>query len=200
MTLIRDYIPFEITPQQITESISKNDGRLIVKGVMQRAEAFNYNGRRYPRPILEREFKRYLDNEIKERRALGELDHPNSEVVNLNNASHNVLEMHWEGNDLVGTIEVLSTPSGNILRELFKAGIKLGISSRGTGSVRTLDEQGHVEVEDDFNLVCFDFVSSPSTIGAYMAPGSLNESVNNTNTNKYKNIDRIITEIISDFK
>ena len=125
MTLIRDYIPFEITPQQITESISKNDGRLIVKGVMQRAEAFNYNGRRYPRPILEREFKRYLDNEIKERRALGKLDHPNSEVVNLNNASHNVLEMHWEGNDLVGTIEVLSTPSGNILRELFKAGIKL---------------------------------------------------------------------------
>lgn len=198
--ILRDYIPFEISPQQINESIANNGGKLIVKGIMQRADAFNFNGRKYPKHILQREYERYL-TEIKERRALGELDHPDSQVINLNNASHNVIEMHWEGNDLVGTIEVLPTPSGNILKALFQAGIKLGISSRGTGSVRNLDEQGHVEVQDDFNLLCFDFVSSPSTIGAYMNP--LHESTNSSSTvnlNKYSTVEKIITEIISDFK
>ncbi len=196
--ILRDYLPFEITPQQINESINNNAGKLIVKGIMQRADSFNFNGRRYPRAILEREVNKYLI-EIKERRALGELDHPDSQQINLNNASHNVVEMHWDGNDLVGTIEVLDTPSGKILKELFKAGIKLGISSRGMGSVKNLDEQGHVEVDDDFSLLCFDFVSRPSTVGAYM--NSIHEGVNNINhSNKYLEIERIITEIISDFK
>ena len=125
--VIVDYIPFEITPQQINESMKNNNGRLVVKGVLQRAEAKNQNGRVYPRETLVREAKKYSEIQIKERRALGELDHPDSSVVNLNNVSHNILEMHWKGDDLVGTVEVLGTPAGNILKELFKSGIKLGI-------------------------------------------------------------------------
>ena len=97
--LLVDYIPFEVTKEQINESMSKNDGRLVVKGVLQRAEAKNQNGRVYPRETLMREAKKYAQIQIAERRALGELDHPDSSVVNLNNASHNILEMHWKGDD-----------------------------------------------------------------------------------------------------
>ena len=118
--LLVDCMTFEVSPEQINESMATNDGKLIVKGVLQRAEAKNQNGRIYPREILTREAKKYTDVQIKERRALGELDHPDSSVVNLNNVSHNVREMHWDGDDLLGTVEVLSTPSGNILKELFK--------------------------------------------------------------------------------
>ena len=138
--LLVDYIPFEVTQQQINESLSKNDGRLVVNGILQRAEAKNQNGRIYPRNTLMREADNYSKVQIAERRALGELDHPDSSVVNLNNASHNILEMHWAGDDLVGTVEVLGTPAGNILKELFRSGIKLGISSRGLGSVEELGE------------------------------------------------------------
>ena len=176
--LIVDYIPFEITPQQITESMSTNDGKLIVKGVLQRAEAQNQNGRVYPKDLLMREAKKYTENFIQQKRALGELDHPDSSVVNLQNASHNVLEMHFNGNDLVGTVEVLGTPSGNILKELFKSGIKLGISSRGLGSVESIGENGAQEVQPDFELIAFDFVSNPSTHGAFLSP--MNESVDKT--------------------
>jgi hypothetical protein len=176
--LIVDYIPFEITPQQITESMSTNDGKLVVKGVLQRAEAQNQNGRVYPKDLLTREAKKYTENFIQQKRALGELDHPDSSVVNLQNASHNVLEMHFNGNDLVGTVEVLGTPSGNILKELFKSGIKLGISSRGLGSVEAIGENGAQQVQPDFELIAFDFVSNPSTHGAFLHP--MNESVNKT--------------------
>ena len=149
--LIVDYLPFEVNKQQINESIEENNGRLVVKGVLQRAEAENQNGRIYPRDILMREADKYTDNFIDQNRALGELDHPDSSVVNLNNASHNVTEMHWDGDDLMGTVEVLSTPSGNILKELFKSGIKLGISSRGLGSVKETAGEDTVKVQDDLN-------------------------------------------------
>ena len=154
--IIVDYIPFEVTPQQINESMSNNNGRLIVKGVLQRANAKNQNGRVYPRETLVREAKKYAKVQIAERRALGELDHPDSSVVNLNNVSHNILEMHWKGDDLEGTVEVLGTPAGNILKELFKSGIKLGISSRGLGSVEEIMEgdgmEPVVKVQPDFEL------------------------------------------------
>ena len=176
--VIVDYIPFEITPQQINESMKNNNGRLVVQGVLQRAEAKNQNGRVYPKETLMREAEKYSSVQIKERRALGELDHPDSSVVNLNNVSHNVLEMHWKGNDLVGTVEVLGTPAGNILKELFKSGIKLGISSRGLGSVKDINEDDTVEVQPDFELIAFDFVSNPSTHGAFLSPtGKTNEGV-----------------------
>ena len=186
--LIVDYIPFEITRDQINESIKNNNGRLVVKGVLQWAEAKNQNGRVYPKETLMREAKKYAQTQIAERRALGELDHPDSSVVNLNNVSHNILEMHWKGNDLLGTVEVLGTPAGNILKELFKSGIKLGISSRGLGSVKEIHEddsdEDTVQVQPDFELIAFDFVSNPSTHGAFLSPtneGKLNESVGTRN-------------------
>ena len=182
--LLVDYIPFEVSRDQINESINENNGRLVVKGVLQRAESKNQNGRIYPRDTLVREAKKYAEVQIAERRALGELDHPDSSVVNLNNASHNILEMHWNGDDLSGTVEVLGTPAGNILKELFKAGIKLGISSRGLGSVKEIHEEDGeedtVEVQPDFELIAFDFVSNPSTHGAFLSPtneGKLHEGV-----------------------
>ena len=175
--ILVDYIPFEISSEQINESI-KNNGKLVVKGVLQRAEAKNQNGRVYPRETLMREAKKYAEVQIKERRALGELDHPDSSVVNLNNVSHNIMEMHWNGDDLLGTVEVLGTPAGNILKELFKSGIKLGISSRGLGSVKEVTEtdgDDTVEVQPDFELIAFDFVSNPSTHGAFLSPSKTNE-------------------------
>jgi hypothetical protein len=148
-------------------------GRVLVNGVLQRAGAENQNGRVYPKSILEREAKKY-EQLIKERRALGELDHPDSSVINLKNVSHNIREIHWEGDDLVGTVEILPTPSGNILKELLNAGILLGISSRGMGSTKPVGGN-KVEVQEDFELVGWDFVSNPSTHGAFMRP--MNESV-----------------------
>ena len=175
--LLVDVRPFDISRTKIDESIKDNDGRLIVKGVLQRAESKNQNGRVYPREVLLKEVSKYLSEQVTERRALGELDHPDSSVVNLNNASHNIIEMHWDGDDLLGTVEVLSTPAGNILKELFKSGIKLGISSRGLGSVEPMHEADTVEVQPDFELIAFDFVSNPSTHGAFMHPAGVNESV-----------------------
>jgi hypothetical protein len=147
-------------------------GRTIVKGILQRAGAENQNGRIYPREILMREAKKY-EVFIKERRALGELDHPESPIINLKNVSHNIREIYWEGDDVCGVVEILSTPSGNILKELLKNNIRLGISSRGLGSVKELRD-GTVMVQEDFELVGWDFVSNPSTHGAFMAP--VNES------------------------
>lgn len=196
--LLVDYTLFNVTPEQINESLSNNGGKLIVRGVLQRADAKNQNGRVYPMPILAREAKKYADTFIRERRALGELDHPDSSVVNLNNVSHNIVDMQWQGDNLLGTVEVLDTPSGKILKELFKAGIKLGISSRGLGSVKeTVNEGGALEVQDDFELIAFDFVSNPSTHGAFLSP--VNESVNRRIEDKYIRINRIITDIIKDF-
>jgi len=180
--VIVDYIPFSITPTQINEAMKENNGKLVVKGVLQRAEAKNQNGRVYPRNILVRESKKYDENFVKQNRALGELDHPDSSVVNLQNVSHNVKEMHFEGDNLVGTVEILTTPSGNILKELFKNGIKLGISSRGLGSVEVVRESNGdtvSKVGDDFELIAFDFVSNPSTHGAFLYPQKMNESVDN---------------------
>ena len=197
--LLVDYTLFEISPHQINESLSKNGGRLVVSGVLQRAEAKNQNGRVYPKETLMREAKKYSDSFVQERRALGELDHPDSSVVNLNNVSHNVLDMKFQGDDLIGTVEVLSTPAGNILKELFKSGIKLGISSRGMGSVKEVMREGGntVEVQPDFELIAFDFVSNPSTHGAFLSP--VNESVHRVVTEKYSNINNIITNIITEF-
>ena len=200
--LIVDYLPFEIKPEHITESIKENDGKLIVRGVLQRAEAKNQNGRIYPREILQREAKKYHEEFIKQRRAMGELDHPESSVVNLQNVSHNIKEMNWEGDNLLGTVEVLGTPSGNILKELFKAGIKLGISSRGMGSVEIVSESDGdqvTQVQPDFELIAFDFVSNPSTHGAFMHP--MNESIDKNQTmgrtcGEYCKVESVINDIM----
>ena len=204
--LLVDYLPFEITANAVNESIAKNNGKLIVTGILQRAESKNQNGRIYPKETLVREAKKYTEIFIKQHRALGELDHPESSVVNLQNASHNITEMGWSGDNLIGTVEVLGTPAGNILRELFKAGIKLGISSRGLGSVETVAEEGAdiddipaQEVQPDFELIAFDFVSNPSTQGAFMFP--MKESVDKDRAPElcdvYCKTESIISDIIS---
>ena len=197
--LLVDYLPFEVEPDQINESMKENNGKLVVRGVLQRAESKNQNGRVYPKDILVREAKKYTDEFINERRAMGELDHPESSVVNLQNVSHNVRKMHFEGDNLMGEVEVLGTPSGNILKELFKSGINLGISSRGMGSVETVNENGKEaqEVQPDFELIAFDFVSNPSTHGAFMYP--VNESVDKTQDrtcDKYCKVESIINDIM----
>ena len=175
--LLVDTILFSASPRMIAESERKNDGKVIVSGVLQRAEAKNQNGRVYPKKILMREVKKYAETNIKENRALGELDHPDSSVINLKNVSHNVLGVDWKGNDVVGTVEILPTPSGNILKQLLGAGIRLGISSRGLGSVEEISENT-VEVQEDFELIGWDFVSNPSTQGAFMYPdGYQNEGL-----------------------
>ena len=142
--------------------------------VLQRANAKNQNGRVYPREILMKEVARYRNEFVNENRALGELDHPEDSVINLKNVSHNIKEVHWEGNDVVGTVEILPTPSGNILKELLRAGILLGISSRGMGSTQPMKDN-KLLVGEDFELIGWDFVSNPSTHGAFMTP--MNESV-----------------------
>ena len=196
--LLVNYQNFDISPQQINESLAKNDGRLIVNGVLQRAESKNQNGRIYPKETLMREATKYSESFIKEKRALGELDHPDSGVVNLNNVSHNVLDMKWNGDDLVGTVEVLGTPAGNILKELFKAGISLGISSRGMGSVKEVFSEGDntLEVQPDFELIAFDFVSNPSTQVAFLSPVHEGKTFK---TDKYSNVNKIITDIIKEY-
>ena len=195
--LIVDYLPFEILPEQISESMKENNGKLVVKGVLQRADTKNQNGRVYPKEILMREAKKYFKNFITQKRAMGELDHPESAVVNLSNVSHNITEMNWNGDDLVGTVEVLGTPSGNILGELFKAGIKLGISSRGMGSVETVNEdEDSQEVQNDFELIAFDFVSNPSTHGAFMYPMHEGVEPKVVRDTKYGKVEAVINDIL----
>ena len=173
--LLVDTMLFSATSGQLNES-SNNDGKLIVSGVLQRAEAKNQNGRVYPKEILKREVAKYKQTQVKENRALGELDHPDSSVINLRNVCHNVLDVNWDGDDVVGRVEILPTPSGNILKNLLQAGIRLGISSRGLGSVKEINETT-VEVQDDFELIGWDFVSNPSTQGAFMYPGGSGQVV-----------------------
>ncbi len=200
-TVQTGWIFFEPIGGMLNEANEDPSKPMIVQGVLQRANAKNQNGRVYPKDILEREVKKYDDNFVKERHALGELDHPDSSVVNLQNVSHNVVEMMWNGDDLVGKVEILPTPSGNILKALFKAGIKLGISSRGLGSVRKNVRENADEVQDDFELIAFDFVSNPSSRGAFLFPsGALNESVTPNIVNKYAKIESLIHDIISEAK
>lgn len=167
------------------------EGGLILSGIMQRADAQNGNGRIYPEPVLRREIQNY-QKLVNERRALGELDHPDDSVINLKNASHMVTEIWWEGKDVMGKIKVLNTPSGQILKSLVESGAQLGISSRALGSVKEVN--GQTIVEEDLQLICFDMVSEPSTDGAFM---NLRESKNRPNIfNKSDKLNRLMNDII----
>ena len=198
--LLQEYRPFKVDKQLVEQSITKNKS-LIVSGVLQRADAKNQNGRVYPREILDREVKAYMDGPVKDNRAMGELDHPESSVINLQNVSHTIKKCWWEGDDVMGDVEILATPAGNILKALFAAGVTVGISSRGMGSVSENMSEGTVEVQDDFELLCWDFVSTPSTQGAFMTP-SVNKNINEGKAKlpeyKYTNTNNIIRDIICD--
>jgi len=183
-----------VTPfKSILRESKERPGVFEVEGIMQRAGAKNQNGRIYDKPILLREVKRYMEEFVDNGNAYGELDHPESAVVSLKNASHIVKSLRWDGDDLIGVVELLNTPAGNIVKEIIKAGHTIGISSRGTGSVQQTNE-GHLEVQDDFELVCWDFVSNPSTHGAFMNPISLNEQ--KEVVDKYAKVNSIINDIL----
>jgi len=189
-TLLIETNTFRVNPVNLTENVSKETGNLIVEGVLATAEVKNGNGRYYSKNLWQREMDRYNEF-IKERRSMGELDHPESQVINLQNVSHLISEYWWDGNNVMGKIEILPTPSGNILKELIKAGVTVGVSSRGMGS---LEQNGNVmEVQDDFELLCWDFVSTPSNPGSYM---SVLKEGKETNTYDYTNVNDIIREIL----
>lgn len=187
--LLVDVTPFK----SILRESKERPGVYEVEGVMQRATAKNQNGRTYSKAILERECSKYITEFVKNGNAFGELDHPESPIVSLKNASHIVKDLWWKGNDLMGRVELLNTPSGNIVKEIIKAGHTIGISSRGTGSVQQTNE-GALEVQDDFELVCWDFVSNPSTHGAFMNPVALSEG--KIKVSKFQNLDSIINDIL----
>jgi len=194
--LLTTWEPLEYTPEAIKEAKESSDGKLILKGILQKADTLNQNGRIYPKHILEREVKNY-QKFIVENRALGECDHPDSSVINLKNASHIVREAHFEGNTVVGTVEILTkTPSGAILAGLIESGVKLGISSRGVGS--TTRQGDYYVVQEDFQLICWDFVSEPSTPNAFMLAEGVNVSDEDLRKvfNKSDRIHRIINDIL----
>lgn len=195
--LLSTYEVFDYTPDMIKESREKNDGKIILKGILQKADTLNQNGRIYPRQILEREVRNY-QKFIIERRSMGEADHPDSSVVNLKNVSHIITEARMEQDVVYGSVEILDkTPSGAILAGLIEHRVKLGISSRGVGSTKKQGDY-HV-VQDDFQLICWDFVSEPSTPGAFMLPEGKKISNLELKTifNKSDRIDRIVNEILN---
>jgi hypothetical protein len=181
------------TFRPILRESKERPGVFEVEGIMQRAGAKNQNGRVYDKRILLREVDKYITEFVKNGNAYGELDHPESALVSLKNASHIIKELWWKGDELMGRVELLNTPSGNIVKEIIKAGHTIGISSRGTGSVQQTNE-GTLEVQPDFELVCWDFVSNPSTHGAFMNPISLNESIQSVS--KFSKLDNIINDIL----
>ena len=191
--LLIEHMPFKVDKLLVEQSIKENKP-LRVGGIIQRAGVKNHNGRIYEQKILEREIKKYIDGPVREKRALGELDPPDSSVINLNNVSHNIVEVTMKGGDVHGVVEILTTPAGNILKELFRCGVTVGISSRGMGSVEE-NSDGVLMVQEDFDLLCFDFVSTPSTPGAYMSP--MNEGVS-TPTTDYTRVNNVIRDIICD--
>ncbi len=195
MKLLTEWYPLQYSRDLVTESKHNNGGKIFLKGVLQRCDTLNQNGRIYPRSVLEREVINY-QKFISENRALGECDHPDTSVIELKNVSHIVREANLQGDDVVGVIELLDTPAGKILQSLVESGVTLGISSRGVGS--TINENGNQIVQEDFQLICFDMVSEPSTPGAFMLTESkevLKDQLDKHFTNTDK-IDRIFNDIL----
>ena len=191
--VLKEFMDLDYNDDLLTEEEKEGNRKgdhLILAGKIQMAEAKNGNNRVYPRDILEREIKNY-EKLVRECRSLGELDHPDESVINLKNASHLITEVWWDGDNVMGKVKILDTPSGQIAKQLVKGGVQLGISSRGLGSTR---QQGGVTmVEDDFQLICFDMVSDPSTPGAFM----MTEAKEPTNIfTKADKINRTLNEIL----
>jgi len=186
-------------PDLLTEREKREiqNGAMYLTGRLQTADMKNGNGRKYPIKVLKREISNY-EAVVRDNRATGELDHPDDSVINLKNVSHLVTEIWWEGKDVMGKLKILDTPSGRILKDLVSAGVKLGISSRGLGSVR--EQLGETIVEDDFQLICFDIVSEPSTPNAYMYPNDKSELSTTLKTrmqeNKQNNIQDLFNKIL----
>lgn len=193
--ILIEYLTFQPSPQRLSEARINPNAPFLVSGKVQAANKPNANRRIYDYDVLQKQVQLYVDGPITEKRALGELDHPESSIINLKNVCHNITKLWWQDTDLYGEFQILDTPSGNILRQLFLAGVNVGVSSRAMGSVTPIGE-GLVQVEDDLELICWDFVSTPSTYGAYVTPVSgLNESYNPSN-HKVDKVSRLISDII----
>jgi len=169
-----------------------SDGGMVLSGKLQQADTENGNGRVYPYNIIAREVKNY-EKLVRESRALGELDHPDDSVINLKNASHLVTSIWMEGESVMGKVRVLDTPSGKVLKSLVEAGVTLGISSRGMGSVE--NKNGKMYVQEDFQLICFDFVSEPSTPEAFMVKEAKDLDISRVFT-KADRINRLLNEVL----
>jgi len=193
--LLTEWLPFEYNTEMIKESRETNNDKIIMRGILQKSDTLNQNGRVYPEPILAREVRNY-QKFISENRALGECDHPDSSVVELKNASHIIREAHMDDGTVFGTVELLDTPSGKILQSLVESGVTLGISSRGVGSTKR--EGDHDVVQDDFQLICWDFVSEPSTPGAFVMREGKDFDRNDLRRHftKTDRIDRIMNDIL----
>ena len=175
----------------LSEGKLSDRGNPMVEGILATAEVKNGNGRYYAKDLWEREIDKYMGS-VKENRALGELDHPESSVINLKNVSHNIKDMWWDGDNVMGKIEILPTPSGNILKALIDNGITVGVSSRGMGSLKQMGEV--MEVQDDFELLCWDFVSTPSNPGSYMH--LVKEGLDFSTQDNYAKVNSIVGEIL----
>ena len=197
--LLMECMTFDVDATLLHESINNPNKPFRVRGLVQRKGVKNQNGRIYSDNVLEKSTQEYINTFVNDRRAMGELDHAETEVVNLKNVSHNIAALKWNGNDLIADIDVLTTPSGNILKELFKCGVRVGISSRGTGSVKKISESA-VMVNDDYSIICWDFVSNPSVQGAFMSPVSpLSEGIiKNPLTGRWTRTDELIHNILSE--
>ena len=185
-------IPFLVSPLSLTEGLKAPSGNPMVEGILATAEVKNGNGRYYPKELWEREIDKYMEI-VKENRATGELDHPDSTIINLKNVSHIIREIWWKGDKVVGKLEILPTVSGNILKALIENNVSVGVSSRGMGSLKEINE-GTLEVQDDFELLCWDFVSTPSNPGSYMQ--LVKEGKENLLENKFAKVNSLLTEIL----
>ena len=185
-------IPFKVAPIQLIEGLKAPSGNPMVVGILATAEVKNGNGRYYPKELWEREIDKYNEM-IRENRATGELDHPDSTIISLKNVSHIIRETYWEGDKVIGKIEILPTVSGNILKALIENNVQVGVSSRGMGSLKEMNE-GTLEVQDDFELLCWDFVSTPSNPGSYMQ--LVKEGKENLPENKFAKVNSLLTEIL----
>jgi len=194
MALLCEYTELQYDRGLLMESLETNKSVVLKNVLLQKADAKNQNGRVYPQEILMREALKYKKDFVEQRRALGELDHPESPVVNLRNVCCNIVGLWTNGNEVRGDVEILTTPTGNIVRELIRNNIKLGVSSRGMGSVQSTGENT-VEVQEDFSLVSFDIVSNPSTIGAFIT-----ENTNASSITPYANVDKLIHDFLTEIK
>ena len=185
-------IPFSVSPMSLTEGLKAPSGNPLVEGILATAEVKNGNGRYYPREIWDKEIDRY-QAVVKENRATGELDHPDSTIINLKNVSHIIREVWWDGDKVMGKLEILPTVSGNILKALIENNVMVGVSSRGMGSLKEMNE-GTLEVQDDFELLCWDFVSTPSNPGSYM--NLVREGLENPIANPYSKVNILLSEIL----
>jgi len=188
--VISEYYVMDIDPKILEEAATEPNKPLLLQDkLLQKANTQNANGRIYPKKVLNRETNKYAEK-VKLRMAMGELDHPDSPIVELKNVSHLITDIYMEGDEVRGNLEILNTPPGQILKSLIQQGVKIGVSSRGIGSLQ--NEGGKNIVQDDFELIAFDAVSSPSTPGAFLVENM------QANIDQHNNLRNIVHGILGD--